>query len=98
MDCRTARRKRNRHERPSSRGLGWCVIVKTKPVRVCLAVANVDGSTTRWRVFVFAERSPLQWLIRSGDPRREIEALREHVAAIVSSIPNVREISWDALV
>jgi hypothetical protein len=76
---------------------GWCVIVKTEPVRLCLAVANVDGTSTRWRVFAFAERGPLQWLSRSGDPKREVAALREHLAALLSSVPDVRDISWEAL-
>lgn len=76
---------------------GWCVMVKTEPVRLCLAVANVEGSSERWRVFIFAERGPLQWLSRSGDPKQEVPALREHLAAVVSSVPDVQGISWEAL-
>lgn len=76
---------------------GWCVVVKTDPVRLNLAVANVDGSTTQWRVFAFAERGPLQWLTKSGDPKKEVSDLREHLAAIVPGAPDVRDISWETL-
>lgn len=76
---------------------GWCVVVKTEPVRLCLAVSNAEDGSTRWRVFVFAERGPLQWLSRSGDPKREVVDLREHLAAIVPRIPDVQDITWEDL-
>jgi hypothetical protein len=74
---------------------GWCVVVKTKPVRVNLAVSNVDGSATRWRVFVFAERGFLQFATGASDLKQEVAALHEHLAAIVPGVPNVCEVSWE---
>jgi hypothetical protein len=76
---------------------GWCVIAKTKPVRVNIAVANLDGSSTRWRVFVFAERGVLQLLKGANHLKREVAVLRDHLAAIVATIPDVRDISWEPL-
>ena len=52
-------------------------------------------STTEWRVFAFAERGPLQWLRRSGDPAAEVRALGEHLAAIIPTVPGVRDIAWE---
>lgn len=74
---------------------GWCVVVKTQPVRVNLAVSNVDGSSTRWRVFVFAERGFLQFAKGANDLKQEVALLREHLATIVSAVPNVRDVSWE---
>ncbi len=74
---------------------GWCVVVKTKPVRVNLAVSNIDGSPTRWRVFVFAERGFLQFAKDANDLKQEVAALREHLATIVPAVPNVRDVSWE---
>lgn len=74
---------------------GWCVVVKTKPVKVNLAVSNVDGSTTRWRVFVFAERGFLQFATGANDLKLEVAALHQHLATIVPVVPNVREVSWE---
>jgi hypothetical protein len=76
---------------------GWCVVVKTRPVRVNLAVSNVDGSSTRWRVFVFAERGFLQFTKGASDLRAEVAWLREHLTAIVSAVPNVQDVSWERL-
>lgn len=75
---------------------GWCVTVKREPLAVRVACANVDGSATEWRVFAFAERGPLQWLRRAGDPRAEVAALRAQLAAIVPTIPDVGAIEWSA--
>ena len=74
---------------------GWCVVIKTKPVRLSLAVSNVDGSATRWRVFVFAERRFLPFARGANDLKQEVTALREHLATIVPAVPNVREVSWE---
>ncbi len=75
---------------------GRCIIVKVKPLRLNVACANLDGSTTEWRVYAFAERGPLQWLGRSGDAKAEVAELREHLAAIVPLIPGVEGIRWEA--
>ena len=75
---------------------GWCVVVKTKPVGVNIAVANLDGSSTRWRVFVFAERGLLQLLKGANDLKREVALMQDHLAAIVSTVPDVREICWES--
>lgn len=76
---------------------GWCVVVKTRPVRVNLAVSNVDGSSTRWRVFVFAERGFLQLTKGTSDLRQEVAWLRELLASIVSDVPDVHDVSWERL-
>lgn len=74
---------------------GWCVIAYTKPVRVNIAVANIDGSATRWRLFVFAERGPLQLLKSSSELKKHAALLCEHLTPIVTSIPDVTDISWE---
>lgn len=76
---------------------GWCVVLKTKPVRVNLAISNVDGSSTRWRVFVFAERGFLQFTRGANDLKQEVASVREHLAAIVSTVPDVRDVAWERL-
>ena len=82
-------------EDPIAEDWGWCITVKRQPVAVRVACANVDGSTTEWRAFAFAERGPLQWLRRSGDPAAEVRVVRDHLAAIIPAIPDVRDIAWD---
>jgi hypothetical protein len=76
---------------------GWCVIIKTKPVRLNIAVSNVDGSSTRWRAFTFAERGLLRPFEAASELKREVSALREHLAAIVATAPGVNDISWETL-
>ena len=76
---------------------GWCVIVKTKPVRLNVAISNVEGSSTRWRIFAFAERGLLQLLKDGSELKREVATLREQLAAIVETAPDVRDISWEDL-
>jgi hypothetical protein len=56
---------------------------------------RVQGSTTEWQAFAFAERTALQWPRRSGDPAAEVRALRDHLAAIIPTIPDVHDIEWD---
>ena len=75
---------------------GWCVTVKTQPLRLGVACASFDGSTTRWRAFVFAERGPLQWVRRSGDPRAEVAELRSHLAAVIAAVPDATDVEWEA--
>jgi hypothetical protein len=76
---------------------GWCIVVKTKPFRASFAVSNVAGSSTRWRVFAFAERGPLQFLRSAGDLKVEVESLREQLVAIVPAVPSLRDVSWEPL-
>ena len=75
---------------------GWCITVKTQPLELRVACENVDESTTRWRVFAFAERSPLQWLRGSDKLKSEIAELRNDITVIVSSVPDVTDIVWEA--
>jgi hypothetical protein len=76
---------------------GLCVVTQARPVRVNLAVANVEGSSTRWQVFAFTERGLFQLPASSPDAQRELEAMREHLAAIVAGIPDARDVSWEEL-
>ena len=82
-------------EDPLAEDWGWCVTVKRRPLMVRVSCASVQGSTTEWQAFAFAERGPVQWLRRSGDPAAEVRALRDHLAAIIPTIPGVRDIEWD---
>jgi hypothetical protein len=82
-------------EEPIAEDWGWCLTVKREPVAVRIGCASLDDSTTEWRVFAFAERGPLQWLRRSGDPAAEVRALAEYLAAIIPTVPGVRDIVWE---
>jgi hypothetical protein len=75
---------------------GWRITVKTQPVRLGAACASLDDSTTRWRAFVFAERGPLPWLRRSGDPKAEVAELRAHLAAVIAAVPDATDVEWEA--
>ena len=74
---------------------GQCVVTQTRPVRVNIAVANVDGSSTRWQMFAFVERGLFQLAKSPAELQRELANMREHLAAIVAAIPDAREVSWE---
>lgn len=76
---------------------GLCVVTQTWPVRVNIAVANVEGSSTRWQMFAFVERGLFQLAKAPTELQRELATMREHLAAIVAAIPDVREVSWEEL-
>lgn len=75
---------------------GWCVTVKTQPLNLYLACSSFDGDSVRWRVFAFAERGPLQWLRRSGDPEMEVKQLQKHLEAMIQSVPDATDVEWEA--
>ena len=74
---------------------GQCVVTQTRPVRVNIAVANVEGSSTRWQMFAFVERGLFQLATSPAELQRELANMREHLAAIVAAIPDAREVSWE---
>jgi hypothetical protein len=76
---------------------GLCVVTQTRPVRVNIAVANVEGSSTRWQMFAFVERGLFQLAQSPAELQRELATMREHLAAIVATIPDVRDVSWEEL-
>jgi hypothetical protein len=76
---------------------GLCVVTQTRPVRVNIAVANVEGSSTRWQMFAFVERGLFQLAKSPDELQRELANMREHLAAIVATIPDVRDVSWEEL-
>jgi hypothetical protein len=64
---------------------------------VNIAIANVEGSSTRWQIFAFVERGLFQLAKSPDELQRELAAMREHLAAIVGSIPDVRDVFWEEL-
>jgi hypothetical protein len=76
---------------------GLCVVTQTRPVRVNIAVANVEGSSTRWQMFAFVERGLFQLAKTPAELQQELATMREHLAAIVGSIPDVRDVAWEEL-
>ena len=72
---------------PIAEDWGWCVVVKTSPVRLNVAVSNVEESTTRWRVFAWG----------GGDLKREVAALREQLVAVLQDVPEMSELTWEEL-
>lgn len=73
---------------------GWLVMVSRKPCMLWLACGNTDGSATEWSVYLAAELSILQRLLKGVDPASEIERLRTHLAELVPSIPGVANVVW----
>ena len=61
-------------------------IPDAEPLRLNVACSNVDGSESSWRIFGFAERGPLQWLRRSGDPDAAIAELQGHLEALIGAL------------
>ncbi|NKF21926.1 hypothetical protein [Solimonas marina] len=74
---------------------GWVVMVSRRPFMLWLGCGNTDGSTTEWSIFPVAEPSLLQRLFKPQTIRPAVDALWEHVKAIVPSIPLVRGITWE---
>ena len=74
---------------------GWVVMVSRKPFMLWLGCGNTDGSTTEWSVFPVAELSTLQRVFKRVDPAPEIEKLKAHLSALVSSIPGVSNVVWE---
>ncbi len=74
---------------------GWAVIVSRTPVFLWLACGNTDESRDEWSIYPVAERSLFQRIFRRDDPTSELNAVWEHVQAIVPTVPGVKDIRWD---
>jgi uncharacterized oligopeptide transporter (OPT) family protein len=76
---------------------GLCVVTQTRPVGVNVAVANVEGSSTRWQMFAFVERGLFQLARSPAELQQALATMREHLAAIVATIADVRDVLWEEL-
>jgi hypothetical protein len=74
---------------------GWCVMVKRKPIMLWVACANLDDRSTGWQMYIALERG-LMARLRGVDGRADLEQLRTHYRALVTEIPDVANIAWQA--
>lgn len=73
---------------------GWCVTTDLVP-KVSIAVSNVDGSRTRWRVFAFSERGLLGMFRSRGEVAGAVNAMRENLVAILQTMPDISDLTWE---
>jgi hypothetical protein len=73
---------------------GRCVMVKRKPFKLWVTCASLDGSSTRWQMFIVVEQGPLAKLLRRPDPAPEFRQLRDHFRAILRDIPGINALEW----
>jgi hypothetical protein len=71
---------------------GRCVIVSRKPYMLWVACANVDGSTTRWQMFIALELGLTGVLLHRADSSAAVESLREHYSALVRELPGAVDV------
>jgi len=74
---------------------GWVVMISRKPFMLWLGCGNTEGSTTEWSVFPAVEPPLVQRLFKRHATEPAVQALWEHVKAIVPTIPEVKAISWE---
>jgi len=74
---------------------GWIVMVARKPHLLWLACGNIDGSSSEWSMYPVAEASLKQRLFGRSDTQGAVDALWFHVKAIVPTIPQVRNVTWE---
>jgi hypothetical protein len=84
-------------ERIIAEDFGRCVMIKRKPFKLWIACASLDGSHTRWQMFIALEQNPLTTFFSKESPEPELERLREHYRAIVEAVPGITEVEWQAL-
>ncbi len=75
---------------------GRCVMLRTKPFKLWVTCASLDGSRTRWQMFIALEQNPLTSLFRRIDPNPEVSRLRDDLRAVIKDVPDVRDIEWQA--
>jgi len=81
-------------EKPIPEDWGWVVMVQRKPYRLWVGCGNEDGSTTRWNLFVEAEPSILQKMLKTIDPALSVSALEKELEEIVKAEPAFKDIEW----
>ena len=75
---------------------GRCVLIRSKPFKLWVACASLDGSRTRWQMFIALEQNPITKLFTRADPESDLKKLREQFRAVVGEVPDVRDIEWQA--
>ena len=74
---------------------GWCVMVSGQSFSLWVGCGNEDGSKTRWLLFPAAERGISQRLFKTVDTAPALSELKNHIAEIVRTIPDVRDVEWE---
>jgi len=75
---------------------GRCVILNSWPYKLWVPCASLDGSTSRWQMFIALEFNPiLKWFV-PVEPEPALKQLRTAFRADVAEIPDVREVEWQA--
>lgn len=75
---------------------GWVVMVYRKPFPLWIACGNEDGSEERWVMYVVAEPSLFQRVLRRVNPAPAVAELEERLARIVQGAPGASDVSWEA--
>jgi hypothetical protein len=73
---------------------GRCVMVQRKPFMLWVACASLDGSKTRWQMFIALEQGLVGRLLRRADATPDLQRLREHYRALVQEVPGIADVEW----
>jgi len=83
-------------ERVVAEDFGRCLMIRTKPFKLWIACASLDGSFTRWQMFIALEQNLITRLFGRVDPKPDLASLREHLHAVVAEVPDAQGIEWQA--
>ncbi len=81
-------------EEPIAEDWGWVVMVQRKPYRLWVGCGNEEGSTTRWSIFVEAEPSIFQKIVKRMDPTASVVSLEQELEEIIRSQPAITDFEW----
>ena len=75
---------------------GRCVMIRTRPFKLWVTCSSLDGSRTRWQMFIALEQSLIARVLRRVDPEPDVDRLRTHLRAVVAEVPDARDVEWEA--
>ncbi len=73
---------------------GRCVMLSSWPFKLWVACASLDGSHSRWQMFIGVEVNPIWKLFTRVEPEPEVRELRKQFRAVVAEIPDASDVEW----
>jgi hypothetical protein len=81
---------------PIAEDFGWCVPVESTPHTLYVACANEEGSSTRWKVFAFAEGGLVARLLGRDRSAESVAALFASLEEILRDASVVHDLRREA--
>ena len=78
---------------PTPEDWGWVVMLQRKPFSLWVGCGNEDGSTTRWSLFVEAERGIFSRILSKADPAPVVKAVEIKLEKLISEA-GFKDVEW----